>query len=101
MREVLDPWASDPTLSHRDHLMLGIMSIARLDLQMIFFDSTELDDVEFPEALASIAGPNVHPSVRQSGLKINGIFGEELLEGSRSGSLTPQQRHIAIWLCVI
>ena len=92
---------SDPSLSNGDHILLGIMSIARLDLQMILFDSTGLDDVEFPSALAGIIGPNVHPSVRHSGLKINGIFAEELMNGPRRGTPTPQLRHMAIWMYVV
>ncbi|KAF8324598.1 uncharacterized protein EI90DRAFT_3157325 [Cantharellus anzutake] len=96
-REVHDSWSTDPTLCDRDHLLLGIMSIIRLDPQMLLHESSESEDIEFPEALANIIRPNMHPTVRLSGMKVSATFGEELLRASRSGGLSPQLRQMAAW----
>lgn len=59
---VVDDWASDPTLSEREYLILSTLTLNRLDYRMVLSDYDENDTL--PEDLAKCFRPSNHRTIR-------------------------------------
>lgn len=97
---VLDNWSSDPTLTDREHIILGILTISRLDYRLLFSGASPTDPENIPENLACLLRPSCHIALRHSVSKCYVDIAGQVLRAA-AGSMTPELCLAASMMCVL